>query len=544
MSAESLQERWEVEAGGAVYGASYSELPEWIGEGSLLPGDKVRRGNLRWIEAGKVPFLIPFFNAKAEGLPMPVISPASSPEPLQNIISSGETGMIEVNTFSSPHIRSEQASPEPAEKRNSKDPGVCSIHGDRETFYLCGSCDTPFCKACPKSYGGSVKICPDCGSLCKPLGEMQDSRSVDLQRAAALTEGFGIGDFLNAMAHPFKFKISLFFGALMFMFFTLGQSVSALGGILMFSSAIFCVMLANMLTFGILANTVDNFSQGRVESNFMPEFEDFSIWEDVLHPFVLSIGVYISSFGPFILVMIIGMYFVLSSLGAQKEIFQNEIEKIPGTEYYTPDRTLQQSEEVKKLIGNVSEQNEKRLDAQDEIAAGSPSASAIDENADDAKFVERSIQESRKAQLEAAVGKPSETQYHQLASILKLAAPLAVLGMITFLWGLFYFPAACAVAGYTKSFRETLNPMVGLDTIKRLGFIYVKLLAMGLTILIASVIIGTILNAVLMPFDLPGMGNLPTKAIGSLFGFYFSIVFSCLIGYALFKASDRLELYK
>src|SRR5678815_4284403 len=72
-STQNLNEVWQVEVGGQVYEAPFAELGDWIGEGSLLPDDKVRRGNLRWIEARRVPNLIPFFNAKEQGLPMPVI---------------------------------------------------------------------------------------------------------------------------------------------------------------------------------------------------------------------------------------------------------------------------------------------------------------------------------------------------------------------------------------------------------------------------------------------------------------------------------------
>ncbi len=67
METEVVQETWEVEVGGQIYHAVYSELPDWIAEGSLQPGDLVRKGNLRWIEAGKVPGLMPLFNARAAG---------------------------------------------------------------------------------------------------------------------------------------------------------------------------------------------------------------------------------------------------------------------------------------------------------------------------------------------------------------------------------------------------------------------------------------------------------------------------------------------
>lgn len=546
MGEENLQERWEVEAGGQIYAAAFGELPEWIGEGSLLPGDKVRKGNLRWIEASKVPYLIPFFNAKAHGQPMPVVPTViitkSEPPALAGGRTSDKESSIPPEVVLSA-IPSANAGGSGSSPKNTE---VCSIHGDRPTAYICGSCSAAFCKACPSSYGGNVKICPDCGAMCKTFAEIREIKAREGQRVAANNEGFGVSDFVDALSHPFKFKPSLIFGALMFMFFTLGQAASAIGGIFMIVSALFCVMLANMLTFGVLANTVENFSQGKLYVDFMPGFENFSIWEDVIHPFFLSIGVYVSSFGPFILVVILGAYFVMNSTSAQMRTFQEEIQRVPGTQYYAPDRTLEQSEEVKKLLGNVNEQNDQRLATQDQIASGNQ-IPAIDDGAE-AEEIMRVMDESRKAQLESIAGKTTgqrNQEYAQMfTEIIKLAAPVVVIGAIALLWGLFYFPAACAVAGYTRSFTAALNPLVGLDTIKRLGFDYVKILSMGFALIIMSAVIGGFLNLVLSPLDLPGMGNLPAKAIGSLCVFYFSVVFSCVLGYALFKAGDRLKLYR
>ena len=59
---------------------------------------------------------------------------------------------------------------------------------------------------------------------------------------------------------------------------------------------------------------------------------------------------------------------------------------------------------------------------------------------------------------------------------------------------------------------------------------------------IAATLVSGVLSVIFSPFDLPSMGNLPAKAIGSLFGFYLSVVFSCIIGYALYKTADRLKL--
>ena len=71
MNLLDAEEKWQVEVGGEIYEGSFEELTQWIGEGALLPLDKVRRGNLRWIEAQKVPGLRAFFEAKEQGVEPP-----------------------------------------------------------------------------------------------------------------------------------------------------------------------------------------------------------------------------------------------------------------------------------------------------------------------------------------------------------------------------------------------------------------------------------------------------------------------------------------
>lgn len=554
MNEQTLQEKWQVEVGGQIYEAAFGELSDWIFEGSLLPEDKVRKGNLRWIEARRVPYLIPFFNAKAQGLPNPVVVKTTNAEaPVQQIQPPLPPMIAEIvtpqSTSTAPEftISTQEFTNPVSVNRLTADPNFCITHRDIPSALVCRSCNTAYCKACPRSYGGSVKICPACGDMCSPIGEAAKTRQSEMHRSAALAEGFGIADFFTAIAYPWRFKTSLFLGAVMFMIFTIGQSVSAIGGIFMIASALFCFMLANMLTFGVLAHTVDNFSQGRIDVNFMPDYENFELWGDVIHPFFLSIGVYLVSFGPFFLTMIIGAYLVLSSMQSQMQTYQSQVEKVPGTHYYDAKRTMEQSEDVKALLGEVSNAQRKRVDQQTQIADGDTNV-VVDEEARAQEELWEEIQESRKAQLESTFGKTPETQEKEFNSMviefLSLAAPLVVIGAIFFLWGAFYISAACAVAGYTRSFIATINPLVGLDTIKRLGLGYVKILLMGLVLVILSGLVSGFFALVFSPFDLPGMGNLPAKAIGALFGFYLSVVFSCILGYALFKNSDKLQLLR
>ncbi|MEP6704244.1 MAG: hypothetical protein ABJB34_05515, partial [Acidobacteriota bacterium] len=556
MSTPDPQEVWQVEVGGQVYEAPFAELGDWIGEGSLQPSDKVRKGNLRWIEARRVPGLVPFFNAKEQGIQLPFsVSTTDAGAGVEAAVQTVQPAIPE--TFQPTEVLA-FANPEPVEhsiavpteaRSGAHNPAFCAVHTDLPTVFLCDGCGSGFCKVCPEAYGGSVRICPFCGELCQPLKEVARKRAETEKRALAIDKGFGAADFFRALVHPFNFKTSLFFGALMFTAFSVGQSVTALGGIYMIVSAIFCYMLANMLTFGVLANTIDKFAHGDLQANFMHSFEDFELWDDVVHPLFLSIAAYVSAFGPFAVILIIGFYMVTSSVSSQMNSFQQSVEKIPGTHYYDAKRTLDQSDAVKQALGNVASKHNQQLEEADTAARGG--AMPVQESVSERETLEQEAlwakaQESQRQGLESVVGKTPDTQAKEseamLQSFLGLAAPLVVIGAIFFLWGAFYFPAACAVAGYTRSFMATINPLVGLDTIKRLGGTYIKILLMGLALVITSAVVGRILGALLSPLDLPGMGNIPAKFIGSILGFYLWTVFSCVLGYAMFRKSDKLAI--
>lgn len=544
MQEQNSSEIWQVDVNGTLYEAPFSELGEWVNGGSLLPDDKVRKGNLRWIEARKVPALIPFFNAKANGQPVPPIVSTTIAEATQTEDHTALplNAVLEIASDPIEGRSSLSASPVP-------EPHICALHRDLPSFYLCEDCGSGLCKACPNSYGGTVRLCPVCGAMCRPVTDVHAARQHENKQVAAKAVGFGITDFFSALGHPFKFKPSLFFGAFLFMVFTIGKGAGGLGGIFMFVAAVFSAMAANALTFGVLSHTINNFIQGRLEDNFMPEFEDFSLWDDVVHPFFLSIAAYVSSFAPFILVLLIGFYLVTSAVSNNLDSYKSDLERIPGTNVYAGRKLAEQSGDVKEVLNGIDERQRERLDGvlqNVEDSENGEAAPAIDEETRRQEEIWAMATESRKRSLESAIGRSAETEAREQAQMyqafLGLAAPIVVVGGLAFLWGLFLFPASCAVAGYSRSFLATINPLVGLDTIKRLGFDYVKILAMGLVLGILTLFASGILAAVFTAFDLPGIGNLPATALSAFVTFYVSVVFSCVLGYALYKSADKLGL--
>jgi hypothetical protein len=525
MQERDLIEVWQVDVNGTVYEAPFRELGEWIDGGSLLPDDKVRKGNLRWT------------TTVADDPSSDRLSPTPPSLGFSNPSDAETQSFAQSSIIESPATE--------------KDASTCALHPGVESAYHCDGCSNGFCKACPKSYSGTVKICPMCGAMCRSNSEVTRERERAKTLERAFTEGFGIADFFSALGHPFKFRVSLVLGALMFMFFTLGSGAGSLGGILMVGAGLMATMCANAMTFGVLAHTIDNFIQGRLDANFMPDFDDFSLWDDVVHPFFLSIAAYVSAFGPFILVLIIGFYLVMSSLSNRVDSYKNDLEKIPGTNVYAGRELADQSKDVKGVLGDIDEKRRNRIEeltmsADGDASVASGSIAPIDEESRQQEELWAKASESRKHSLESAIGKSPEKEAQERSEIvqafLSLAAPIVVIGGIALLWGLFFFPAACAVAGYSRSFVATINPLVSLDTIRRLGIDYVKILAMALVLGLISLFVSGLLAVIFSAFNLPGLGNLPATAIGSLFTFYFSVVFSCILGVALYKSADKLGL--
>jgi hypothetical protein len=110
-------------------------------------------------------------------------------------------------------------------------------------------------------------------------------------------------------------------------------------------------------------------------------------------------------------------------------------------------------------------------------------------------------------------------------------------------WMIFYYPIALLIAAISQSFWSTINPLVGLNAIVRLGNVYLKLLAMYLLMLPVVVILMGVLYKSIVPTGV----NLLTIIIFVIAGifiappfFYGNMVLASLLGRALFKYGDRI----
>ncbi|MBV9959011.1 MAG: hypothetical protein JO360_11350, partial [Acidobacteria bacterium] len=80
MSAQNAFDTWRVETPEGIFEADLETLRQWIIEGCVLPEDKVCKGNLHWIEAGRAPVLRRAF-AQKTGVPVEAFTPAPAAQP-------------------------------------------------------------------------------------------------------------------------------------------------------------------------------------------------------------------------------------------------------------------------------------------------------------------------------------------------------------------------------------------------------------------------------------------------------------------------------
>ncbi len=105
---------------------------------------------------------------------------------------------------------------------------------------------------------------------------------------------------------------------------------------------------------------------------------------------------------------------------------------------------------------------------------------------------------------------------------------------------LFYFPTALTVAGYTESIGSTMNPLVGFDTMRRMGGNYFRAFGTYLLLLVFSFFIYVGVGIITAPLAALGFGQVPAQFIGNIVSFYLYIVTACIFGLALYRSHEKL----
>lgn len=471
-------EVWRVSTVEGIFETDLETLKQWIGEGCVLPTDKVSKGNLSWIEAGRVPKLKGAFNGDPSSTSAPGIS--------------FETFNPELNTQP---INSTPSSVEPAPVLNPSHANACHNHPEAAPEYVCRVCGAIFCKECPKFAAGKVPVCPLCGDLCHEYRTVTERAA----RAVFQSSGFGMEDFVRAIRYPLQHKFALISGALIY-------------GCLMLAGFRGSIV-AWMIMFGCISHVISQVAWGRLNRSFMPDFSAFSFWDDLVVPVFLGLGIMIVSWGPVIALVFALVFGVVS--------------------------------------GGIGSTNAVHGDQATETLNSDDLSTLNDPNADPKKLAEANekLQDLRPGAQIAREAEASKAEANDPAGFLRYlveysgsAVSILLLLLLFIGWGLFYSPMALTVAGYTQSLGSVLNPLVGLDTIRRMGITYFKGFAMVVVVQIVSLFVAAIISIVTSPFTLPFMGNMVGNFINASFTFYFNLVIACILGLSLFKCADRLGI--
>lgn len=537
-------EIWQVMTPEGIFDADLPTLKQWIAEGAVRQSDRVRKGNLKWIEAGRAPMLRRVFSG--EEVPAPHEAVLSSPAPAathaaqlpptappQTFAAPPQTvavscvgadtrahasthakevaaprpshateGFIEVVQTPCGGPQPQDASPAWHEPELSAAPSLasaCHFHPLQAATLVCRVCHATFCRACPNQMGVStVFLCPLCGGFCDPLEAIVRRQTLyDFQDS-----GFGLSDFGQALSYPFTHLASLFGGALLYGFLML----TGLRG----------QIIAWGLLYGCIALVIHRVAYGELGRDFLPDFADFSFWDDVLRPAFLGLGVTLVTLGP-ILLLVCALLF--GWLGGAKR---------PAAPELLPPQQEQQQADAPP---------EERATAGISTAEGE-----MERREDQQRAVEQLQRQIEQARAKAQEQEGESTAMTIIRQLMAHPGLILLLALLSVAWAVFYHPMALLVAGWTESFKATINPLVGLDTMRHMGLNYLKAFLMYLAVQLIGFGIQVVVAIVTSPFDMPLVGNLPGKFIGGIFTFYTSLVVACVLGLALFKSADRLGI--
>lgn len=479
-------ELWRVQTAEGLFETDLETLKQWIAEGCVLPTDKVSKGSLNWIEAGRAPMLKAGFSGER-----PTLAAVPPPPTISESGNAGNgVGVIEPPEVDTATSRPTQAAP----YLNSAT--SCHNHPDVAPAFVCRIDGELFCKECTKVVR-SITLCPLCGDLCLPYEQVKEkATSREFQ-----SSGFGISDLARAIKYPFQHKVALLCGALAY-------GLLLLGG---FRTSV----IAYVILFGCMSHVISHVAWGRLNRSFMPDFSEFSMWDDLVQPILLGVGITIVSWGPVLVLLAALIFGVLNAASptSPSGIPSNAAQEQAGPSHEDLSALTDPDADPKALAEANKKLNGLRPGAQ------------LHEEA-----------ERTKHQDDPAAG------LDMLLPYLGAGIGLALLFVVALAWAIFYYPMALAVAGYTQSFGAVINPLVGLDTIRRMGATYFKAFGMVLGVQLVAFAISLMVAFVTAPLAMPFVGNLPAKFIDGTLTFYFNLVVACVLGLSLYKCADRLGI--
>jgi hypothetical protein len=493
-------EIWQVVVNNEIYDTDLETLKKWIADGRILPKDKVKKAGQEWQEAGQSPFLRSLF--AREPRPKSSYSPPPPPPQQQQYSQPQQYSAKKSYDNLSTSAAAAYGMPPPTPQIPTAAFMGCQNHPDIPAKYICRICSGLFCKDCPKNVGTSnVMLCPSCGDLCQPYEQVQQKAARQFHH----TGDFGLEDFKRAITFPLNDMLALVIGAVVYGVLLMGYAYGRIA--------------ATVIMFGCISLVIKHVSAGRMDRGFVPDLSNFSMWDDVVVPLLLGLGVTIITWGPLVLVLVALSYGLLGGptltmSGTPKEVVAEKDKKLTREDMQEliNSKDPKKDEEIMRKIQGMRPTQD----------VGVRSVPKADEKKD---------------------RNDSSIEWNYFSQLLQNALPILIVGLLAIGWAIFYYPMALAIAGFTQDFWSVINPLVGLDTIKRMGAVYFKAFAMyigaqafgfGISFMLTFSMMLVIANSTI--------GKLFGFIIGGIVSFYINLVIACILGLSLYKCAEQLDI--
>lgn len=365
----------------------------------------------------------------------------------------------------------------------------CANHADAPSRHYCRQCTKGYCGACVQRVREAF-VCGACDQLCVPIEKHAEEQRRQRDRARPLFAELG-----TIAGYPLRDRL----GFVLLVIFVYAAS--------------FMPFYAWLFSTGVLLWYVF-FALGRVADgnlrDFAPDFRDLG---DLVAPVRLSIAAMLISMGPLLVALYLTPRTVLHDL-------REHSTAAPVVPEQAGERPVHVVRAAGFRVGEpaaaaqVSAPDETTVPEHEEPASDEAATDTADPDGGDAG-----------APVETGPPPPEDVREPRPSLLAYLALALAAL------WALAYTPVALAVAALSRSFLSTINPVVGLDTIRRMGATYWQAWVLYFGVVIAQGVMGAVLSFI------PFLGGLLRAFVDA----YAGLAVACTLGLAVYKKAPELD---
>lgn len=369
------------------------------------------------------------------------------------------------------------AKPQPARTRTPR-PGSwrrCVTHPQAPAETMCPTCAVGYCREC------KVMICPTCDGPCMPPSGYGHWLAQERLRARPM-----LAEVKTILAYPFQDPLAFVLFALVTGFFGFAAQFSP---------------RAIVFSWGILLwysfNALYQVASGNLK-NFIPDFDDIS---DLTRPLRLSAAALLVTWGPLLLLAV--LFTVNVGMGTN----------IGAILWGTPMAQEESRSDPSEAKGLLPVQVQELLEGGEENEAEeeSPFASTAAEETAPSRTAVHVAEENPSSPAESSFG-------------------VWLLLLLALLWKVAYTPVALIVAALSKNVFSVLNPLIGLDTLRRMGPVYWHVM------LIYTMLTATQWGAGKVLGLFPLVGGVGMSFVEA----YMALAVGCALGLAVFKKAPAL----